>query len=128
MQIRQRKHRTETYRERERERERDRDRQTDRDRYEAVIGHYREGLKVSRVTLKATPATFEVLVVRIIVGAECFLLANIYRPPGGDVVAFLDELTDLHDEMTVAGGHPVLIGDFNTLGKSAKVIDERLFT
>ena len=76
---------------------------------------------MSRVTLKATSAAFEVLVVRIVVGLNVFSSSTyIPLPPGGDVVAFLDELSDLDDEMTVAGGHPVLIDDFNTPGKSCQ--------
>ena len=66
--------------------------------------------------------------VRIIIGAERFFLANIYRPPGGDVVAFLDEISDLDDTLTTLGGHLINLGDFNTPGKAPSEIDEQFAT
>ena len=58
------------------------------------------------------------LVVRITVGVERFLFANIYRPPGVDVVAFLDELSDLDEALAAMGGHLFFIGDFNVPGNT----------
>ena len=55
---------------------------------------HQEDIKVTRVHIKSKPTTFEALVVKIVVGVERFSLANIYRPPGGEIIAFLDELTN----------------------------------
>ena len=68
------------------------------------------------------------LVVRIVIGAERFFLANIYRPPGGDVVTFLDELSDLDETLTTLDGHLIYLGDFNTPGKAPSEINERFAT
>ena len=54
---------------------------------------------------QATNVTFDVLMVTLVIGCERFLLTNIYRPPGIDIIAFLDELSDM--ESTTTRGHPL---------------------
>ena len=68
------------------------------------------------------------LVVRITVDVERFLLANIYRPPGVDVVAFLDELSDLDEVLAAMGGHLFFIGDFNVPENTPNDVDKRMAT
>ena len=87
---------------------------------------YREDLKVTRVSPKIKLDTFEVLVVRITVGVERFLLANLYRPPGVAVVAFLDELSDLDEALTEMGGHLFFIGNFNVPENTPNDVDKRM--
>ena len=65
---------------------------------------------------------------RIIIGAERFFLAKTYRPPGGDVATFLDELSDLDETLTTLSEHLVYLGDFNTPGKAPSEIDKRFAT
>ena len=69
---------------------------------------------------------FLVLVVRITVGIERFLLANIYRPPGFDVVAFLNELFELDEALAAMGGHLFFIGDFNVPGNTPNGVDKQM--
>ena len=85
---------------------------------------YCEHVKVALVLLKITPSAFVVLLVRIIIGAERFFLANIYQPPGGDVVTFLDEFSDLDETLTILGGYLIYLGDFNTPRKAPNELDE----
>ena len=80
-------------------------------------------MMVTRVHIKSKPTTFEVLVVKIVVGVERFLLANIYRPPADDIVAFLDELTDLEEALCIIGGHPILVGDLNCPGDTPRELN-----
>ena len=83
-------------------------------------------MHVTPVTLATVPPTFDVQVVRLVIGAERFLLANIYRPPNTNINDFLDELSDLHEVLFALGGHPIFLGDFNCPGDASDQLDMRL--
>ena len=87
----------------------------------AVI--YRENLKVTTLPHKPTPTTFDVLVVKF----------GFYLPTSTDqqiqIVTFVfNELSDLENTLSVAGGHPVYVGDFNCSGSSMSDVDTCMFT
>ena len=56
---------------------------------------YPDNQEVTPDNLQTSTSTFEVLVVKLVVGCERFLLANIYQQPGVDNIAFLYELSDM---------------------------------
>ena len=87
---------------------------------------FRDNLSVVPVVLRSCPSAFDVQVVRFSVCAERFLLANVYRPPRTDINRFLDELSDVLDEIGSLGGHPVILGDFNCPGDAPTKLDDRL--
>jgi len=89
---------------------------------------FREDLKVTQCQLKVNPSTFEFAAVRLAVGCQRFLIANIYRPPGTSITTFFDEISDLTDAMSSMGGHPILMGDFNCPGDCPNKVDTRLAT
>ena len=83
----------------------------------------RNSLLVTRVLLKVTTTTFEVLVAKVISGVERFLIVNV-----DEITPFLDELSDLEDTLVSSGFHPILIGDFNCPGASSNAADQQLST
>ena len=89
---------------------------------------HRNDLTITQRPVHTTSTTFEVIVIRLIVGNEKFIIANIYRPPGTSITSFFDELSDLFDQMCCEGGHPILVGDFNCPGDGPDRVDSRLST
>ena len=86
----------------------------------------RDNLRATPVTLATIPPTFDVQVVRLVIGAERFLLANIYRPPNTNINDLLEELSGLHEVLSAPDGHPIFIGDFNCPGDAPDKQDMRL--
>ena len=101
---------------------------SDERRREGLTISYRDNLKVKLVMLQMSPSTFEVLVVKLVVSCERFLLANIYWSPGVDIIAFLDELSDMKEFLSMTRSHLILLGDFNCSGALPSEIDEWLDT
>jgi hypothetical protein len=90
---------------------------------------FRKDMTVVPVTLKLCPTSFDVQVVRINIGTERFLFVNTYRPPRTDINCFLDELSDVVDEVDEVvslGMHLVILGDFNCPGDAPTEFDSRL--
>ena len=54
--------------------------------------------------------------VKLVIGCERYLLANIYRPPGVDIITILDELSDTEEFLFMTGGHSIPLGDFSCHG------------
>ena len=44
--------------------------------------------------------TFEVFVVKLVIGAELLSLVNTHRPPSASIIQFIDELSDLDDPLS----------------------------
>jgi len=87
---------------------------------------FRDNLNVTSVQLSAGPTTFDLQAVRLVVGLQRFLFVNVYRPPHTDIRRFLDELSDVLDEVGSLGCHTVILGDFNCPGDSPVSIDAGL--
>ena len=85
-------------------------------------------LQIMLVNIQTSPSTFKALLVKLVIGCERFLIANIYRPPGITIVTFLDDLSDVEEFLPPAGGHPILLDDCNCSGALPSEIDDWLNT
>ena len=89
---------------------------------------YCNDLNIETMSLSFVSTTFEVLLAKLVIGAELFALANIYRPPSTGIIQFNDEVSDLSDELFTIVDSSIIWGDVNCPGSSPTFIDVRLDT
>ena len=83
---------------------------------------------IHRDSVRCTPVNvgdytlFESLAVKI-VGRHCsVVIVCVYRPPGELTPAFISQLSDLFDQLSLLDCRFVVVGDFNVPGSVASVI------
>ena len=81
---------------------------------------------VDRTAKYASPSTYELLVVNIESGSNCVTLVNIYRPPSTSLSMFLEELTNLLQQLAQCGDRWIIGGDLNCPGDTPGTVDQGL--
>jgi len=85
---------------------------------------YSDSVKVTAVDV-CNYSQFESMAVKIIGRQSSIVVVCIYRPPGEVTSAFIDQLSDLFDQLTLLDCRSAVVGDFNVPGSIAGQLDRR---
>ena len=89
---------------------------------------FRDGIHVVDKT-KNYPSPkklFELLVVNVMGKSSTTTLVNIYRPPSSSLSVFLEELSDLIQNLILSGERWIIGGDINCPGNTSTTVDQGL--